>query len=98
MITVHFDSMTPQRLEMFAILSGWIPQSIVALRREHERYVERLAQRGLRSIPDLRCLRAWTDEDVRCANEISMMLLHKAGRFADAHDLRNLTAVRPFKP
>ncbi|MHB8501297.1 MAG: hypothetical protein ACYDHE_10190 [Candidatus Acidiferrales bacterium] len=79
--------------------SGWVSQSIDAVMPELSRWERHLRRRGIETIPMLGT-RSWPPAEARAHNEINL-LMRQASRDRDSafeHHLRNLTAIRPYKP
>ncbi len=85
-------------LVRYLIRSGWVYQSVETVRPELPRWVRRLRERGVTSVPNLADRDQWHRwEYTRACNEVNLLLSQAAGDQATAHLLRNLTGVRPFK-
>jgi len=78
--------------------SGLVPQSVDAILPDLARWERRLRKRGYTAVPDLRLMRNWSLEEVRCGNEIALFLNQAAKNQPTAHVLRNLVGVRQHKP
>ncbi len=79
--------------------SGWVSQSVDAVMPELPRWERHLRKRGIATIPMLGA-RSWSPAEARAHNEINL-LMRQASRKRDPafeHHLRNLTAIRPYKP
>jgi hypothetical protein len=83
-----------ERLERFAIMSGLAPQSVDAIRPDFPRWVRYMKQNGVPEIPDSPVV-----GHPHAINMASMLIRQKAGFKGDsiAHELRNLTGIRPWK-
>jgi len=78
--------------------SGWVPQSVEAVRPDLPRWVRRLRSRGVTAVPALPS-HGWSSENSRAHNELNL-LMRQAAIVRDAaleHELRNLTGTRPYK-
>jgi len=84
-------------LVRFLVWSGCVSQSIERLRPELPRWERWLRQRGHTAVPDLRYARWWRWDEVRAGNDVNLLINQAAGNQPMAHQLRNLTRVRPFK-
>ena len=84
-----------ERLEHFAIMSGLAPQSVDAIRPDFPRWAWYVKENGVTEIPD-----SPLAGDFHAINMVSMLIRQKAGFKGDsiAHELRNLTGIRPWKP
>ncbi len=82
------------RLEHFAIMSGLAPQSADAIRPDFPRWVRYMKDHGVTQIPD-----SPLAGDPLGINLASMLIRQKARFKGDsiAHELRNLTGIRPWK-
>jgi hypothetical protein len=82
-----------ERLEHFAIMSGLAPQSVDAIRLDSRRWVRYMKENGVTEIPDS------PTGSPHGVNLASMLIRQKAGVKGDpiAHELRNLTGIRPWK-
>jgi hypothetical protein len=82
------------RLEHFAIMSGLAPQSVDAIRPDFPRWVRYMKENGVTEIPV-----SPLAGDSHAVNMASMLIRQKAGFKGDsiAHELRNLTGIRPWK-
>lgn len=79
--------------------SGWVTQSVQRVLSQLPRWEQRLRSRGITRIPVLPS-RSWSWAESRAHNELNL-LMRQASLVRDSsleHQLRNLTAVRPFKP
>ena len=83
-----------ERLEHFAIMSGLGPQSVDAIRPDFPRWVRYMKKNGVTEIPD-----SPLAEHSHAVNMASLLIRQKAGFKGDsiAHELRNLTGIRPWK-
>jgi len=93
--------MTPMQADIVHYLrrSGWVAQSVAAVNDELPRWEIRLRSLGINEIPKLPS-RSWSGAESRAHNHLNL-LMRQAARERDAaleHNLRNLTAVRPYKP
>ena len=84
-------------IEDFLYRSGLTAPSVEALRSTFPRLKRHLAEKGFTSLPDSPLSSDW-----RGANEINRFVhehaLPEVRNAAAAHNLRNLTGVRPYKP
>jgi hypothetical protein len=82
------------RVEYFAIMSGLAPQSVDAIRPDFPRWVRYMKGNGVTEIPV-----SPLAGDSRAVNMASMLVRQKARFKGDsiAHELRNLTGIRPWK-
>jgi hypothetical protein len=92
------DEVLFARLEHFLILSGLAVQSRAKLWRYFGRWVRRLRVEGHTSIGYLPLAQGWSWDEVQTANWINLFLAERSSDTAKAHELRNLTGVRPPKP
>lgn len=83
-----------ERLEHFAIMSGLAPQSVDAIRPDLPRWVWYMKKNGMTEIPD-----SPLAGHSHAVNMTSLLIRQKAGFKGDsiAHELRNLTGIRPWK-
>jgi hypothetical protein len=83
-----------ERLEAFAVMSGLAPQSVDAIRPDFERMVRYMREHGVAEIPD-----SPVTGDAHATNMASLLIRQAAGHRGDsiAHELRNLTGIRPWK-
>ena len=83
-----------ERLEHFAIMSGLAPQSVDVIRPDLPRWVRYMKENGVTEIPD-----SPLTGSPHGVNLASMLIRQKAGFKGDsiAHELRNLTGIRPWK-
>jgi len=83
-----------ERLEHFAMMSGLAPQSVDAIRPDFPRWVRYMKENGVTEIPD-----SPLTGPPRGVNLASMLIQQKAGFKGNliAHELRNLTGIRPWK-
>lgn len=79
--------------------SGWVAQSVAAVRSELPRWVRHLRSRRVTAIPPLG-VRTWSPAESRAHNELNLLMRQAAGKrdAATEHQLRNLTRIRPHKP
>jgi hypothetical protein len=84
-----------ERLEKFAVMSGLAPPSVDAIRPDFPRWVRYMHKHGVTEIPD-----SPLTGDAHAVNVASMLIRQNAGFKGDsiAHELRNLTRIRPWKP
>ena len=85
-------------IERYLWRSGWVRQSVEAVRPDLPRWANRLRGRGVTSIPQLPS-RSWSWQESRAHNELNL-LMRQASSVRDAsfeHGLRNLTGIRPYK-
>jgi hypothetical protein len=83
-----------ERLEHFAIMSGLAQQSVDEIRPDFPRWVRYMRDNGVTEIPDSPL--AGHPHGVNMAS----MLIRQKARFKGhsiAHELRNLTGIRPWK-
>lgn len=79
--------------------SGWVFQSVEAVRPKLPRWERLLRTSGVTAIPTLPS-RSWSAADSRAHNMLNL-LMRQASKDRDKpleHGLRNLTRVRPYKP
>jgi hypothetical protein len=83
-----------ERLEHFAIMSGLAPQSVDAIRPDLPRWVRYMKKNGVTEIPD-----SPVAGRSHAVNMASLLIRQKAGFKGGsiAHELRNLTGIRPWK-
>jgi hypothetical protein len=83
-----------ERLEHFAIMSGLAPQSVDAIRPDLPRWVRYMKKNGMTEIPD-----SPLAGHSHAVNMASLLIRQKAGFKGGsiAHELRNLTGIRPWK-
>jgi hypothetical protein len=83
-----------ERLERFAIMSGLAPQSVDAIRPDFPRWVRYMREHSVTEIPD-----SPLTGEAHAVNMASMLIRQKAGFKGGsiAHELRNLTGIRPWK-
>jgi hypothetical protein len=77
--------------------SGLAPQSVDAIRAKLPRWVRHMQNRGHAAVPDLRRSSRWSPAEERAANDIDRLRADAANNQPQAHELRNLTGVRPYK-
>jgi hypothetical protein len=84
------------RIARFAAMSGLATQSIDAIRPRFPRWVRKMNEAGITRIPTVPCA---PDNDPRAVNMLNMFILQAApgGNRTVAHELRNLTGIRPYK-
>lgn len=83
-----------ERIERYALLSGFTGPSLDEARREFSRLASFMHKQGVQQIPD-----SPFTADAR-ASTLLILLLRQASKVRDpriGHDLRNLTGVRPWK-
>jgi hypothetical protein len=83
-----------ERLEAFAVRSGLAPQSVDAIRPDFPRWVSYMREHGVTEIPD-----SPLTGNAHATNIASLLIRQAAGHRGDtiAHELRNLTGIRPWK-
>jgi hypothetical protein len=84
------------RIERFAVMSGLAAQSVDAMRSRFPRWLRKMNEAGITRIPTV----PWVpDNDPRAVNMLNMFILQAApeGNRTMAHELRNLTGIRPYK-
>lgn len=88
-------------IELFLVNSGFAAQSLDAVRPDLPRWLDYLHQRGVTHIPTA----PWRvgPADTLAVNLLSQLALQASPRTDDvatsmAHNLRNLTNTRPYKP
>jgi len=83
-----------ERLESFAVRSGLAPGSVDALRPDFPRMVKYMREHGVTEIPD-----SPLTGDAHATNMASLLIRQAARHKGDAiaHELRNLTGIRPWK-
>jgi hypothetical protein len=89
------------RIERFLLNAGFVVQSLDAVRPDLPRWVRRLRAMGIAEIPT--SLRDATPRDARAMNLLSQFALQASPRRdpiarSTAHNLRDLTGIRPPKP
>jgi hypothetical protein len=79
--------------------SGWVQQSVEAVRPDLPRWERHLRSRGVNAIPALPS-RSWSAANSRAHNELVLLMMQakKDRDQAREHEHRNLTRVRPYKP
>jgi hypothetical protein len=83
-----------ERIERYALLSGFTGPSLDEARREFPRMASFMHRQGIHQIPD-----SPFTADARTSSML-ILLLRQASKVRDAsieHDLRNLTGIRPWK-
>jgi hypothetical protein len=86
-----------ERIESFLVNSGLAPQSIEAVRARFPRWARRLRAEGVEEIP----ASPWQPGADGDAMNLLNMFVKQVALVKDpgtAHELRNLTRVRPWKP
>jgi len=79
--------------------SGWVRQSVDAVGDQLPRWERRLRSPGITAISRLPS-RSWSRKESRAHNQLNLVM-RQASRERDSaleHQLRILTAVRPYKP
>jgi hypothetical protein len=88
------------QLEQFAIDAG-CGASLEAMRPRFARWERHLRARGHTAVPNLRLAHGWSFAEIQAGNDIDR-LINEAGTGPHskrvAHELRNLTGIRPYKP
>lgn len=82
-------------VEAFLLRSGWVAQSVDAVRPELPRWVLYLRKKGVTQVPNS----PLTGE--AHATNLLTLLARQGSKERDStieHELRNLTGVRPYKP
>ena len=84
-----------ERLERFAVLSGLAAQSVDALRPDFPRMLRYMREQGIAETPD-----SPLTGEAHAVNVASLLIRQAARHKSDtiAHELRNLTGTRPWKP
>jgi len=89
------------RIERYLLNCGLVAKSLSAVRSDLPRWVRHLRQRGVTDIPTS----PWSagPQDTLAANLITQLVMQHPGctnpcRTSIAHNQRNLTATRPYKP
>ncbi len=86
-------------LEQFAIDAG-CGASLDRMRPKFPRWERHLRSRGHATVPNLRLAPWWSFDEIQAGNDINR-LINEAGTGPQnkriAHELRNLTGIRPYK-
>jgi hypothetical protein len=78
--------------------SGWVQQSVEAVRPDLPRWERHLRSRCVDAIPALPS-RSWSPANSRAHNELVLLMMqaHKDRDKSREHKHRNLTRIRPYK-
>jgi len=79
-------------------MDGMVTQSRQQALKDFRRWIRRLQIESHTSIGHLATARTWSPEEIQTGNWINLFLVQRSGNEAKAHELRNLTGVRPPKP
>jgi hypothetical protein len=86
-------------IERYAIDSG-CGASLDKMRPRFPRWERHLQSRGHKAVPNLRLATRWTPEESRAGNDLDRLINEGAKGPHNkrmAHELRNLTGIRPYK-
>jgi hypothetical protein len=86
------------QLDHYLIMCGLAVQSRQEACRYFGRWISRLQIEGHTSIGHLAVANSWSWEEIQTGNWIDLFLAQRSGNESKAHELRNLTGVRPPKP
>ena len=95
------DMTDAERIEAYLIKSGLVEQSLDAVRPDFPRWLDHLRERGVSHIPAAPWLAG--PGDTLAVNLLNQFVLQTSPRKdamarVTAHNLRNLTKTRPYKP
>ena len=86
------------QLDHYLIMCGLAVRSRQEACRYFGRWIFRLQIEGHTGIGHLAVATSWSWEEIQTGNWIDLFLAQRSGNESKAHELRNLTAVRPSKP
>jgi hypothetical protein len=87
-------------IEQYAIDSG-CGASLYKMRPRFPGWERHLRARGHTAVPNLRLAPWWTFEEIHAGNDLDRLINEGATcphNKQIAHELRNLTGIRPYKP